>query len=584
MPSSRRTKRLNDDSIPDDQKSAEAWGKLTLEVLRLKCQANSLITMGKKAELAARLYDHFHPEQIEDILNTEPDDVIVDADANDANGVNDGVNLQENAGGNQEINDDRVPENTRNTAETTDSTVPWADGANNDDDALDQQLRSYVDSRVNDILEELEATKEDLRETRSRQSLVEQENLALRSQIRSLSSKRQQHSNSSNSNAITGPTGSARPVSVRQTLQSNTNSRNTHTVTTTSPSISVPAQSSGGMFSNVSSNHLPNTTAPLIIPGESAPFLASRNPYPLPPLLDKQLKLIENGEYIDFEKIKPNRKAWSEEVGWSLGVADDADGEETVRLKKAKGNLISSFTEWLGAWNQFMFARLHYHPHDQPDLLAYQGAIAQFSTSYKFTAVYAYDIDFRRKMAAERQLAPIHRTTFWATQHLELKNQHLHGQMLTPIYCYTCHENGHMSKACPKKPRKGNFRQPFRNFGLSPAQSSPFLPQQWSQQNNRSPFPPSGPPQPPQHTPPRFLQPNQSPNNATNASPRGSNVTPVLGTCNYLNHKGYCYRGNTCPFKHACNKCGEEGTHGGINCWRNTSTTFRPQFQPNTTS
>ena len=42
------------------------------------------------------------------------------------------------------------------------------------------------------------------------------------------------------------------------------------------------------------------------------------------------------------------------------------------------------------------------------------------------------------------------------------------------------------------------------------------------------------------------------------------------------------HKGSTCPFRHACNVCGEEGTHGGINCLRNTSSSFRPQYHHQT--
>ena len=37
------------------------WKKLSTEVLRLKCQDLNLITTGKNAELAQRLYDKHHP-------------------------------------------------------------------------------------------------------------------------------------------------------------------------------------------------------------------------------------------------------------------------------------------------------------------------------------------------------------------------------------------------------------------------------------------------------------------------------------------------------------------------------------------
>ena len=55
---------------------------MSLEALRLRCQSNNLITTGKKAEIAQRLYDHFHPEELEAILEQTPDEVF-DEDRDD---------------------------------------------------------------------------------------------------------------------------------------------------------------------------------------------------------------------------------------------------------------------------------------------------------------------------------------------------------------------------------------------------------------------------------------------------------------------------------------------------------------------
>ena len=37
-------------------------------------------------------------------------------------------------------------------------------------------------------------------------------------------------------------------------------------------------------------------------------ILPAANPYPLPALLPKTLKMIEEGEYIDFDKLKPKKR------------------------------------------------------------------------------------------------------------------------------------------------------------------------------------------------------------------------------------------------------------------------------------
>ena len=287
-------------------------------------------------------------------------------------------------------------------------------------------------------------------------------------------------------------------------------------------------------------------------------------------------------------------------MGWyALRVTQDDNGDgDTARLKKTCTNRIENFPEWLEVWNTFMFARLHYKPQEHASLLTYQKAITQFAKSHRFPAVFAYDIDFRKKIAAERQLPPEHRTTFWATQHLELKNQHLHNQWIAPVVCYTCKENGHTSRVCPnskKFSRGSNFRpqshsKPYPSFSYqqpSPPTNWPYsrpTPPQQTQPN----FSPAYQTQLPPFLGTNFGKSTQASNSYGNTSGNSPNTSGTglqgkgKGTCNFLNHKGFCYRGSTCPFRHACNVCGEEGTHGGINCLRNTSSSFRPQYHHQT--
>ena len=100
-------------------------------------------------------------------------------------------------------------------------------------------------------------------------------------------------------------------------------------------------------------------------------------------------------------------------------------------------------------------------------------AIAHFAKNYRFSAVYSYDIDFRKKMVAKRQLAPAHRMTFWGTQHLELKNQHLHDQFIQQATCYNYKETGNKASNCPKKTRRSFNGKQFR-FSLSPNPPFPY--------------------------------------------------------------------------------------------------------------
>ena len=51
--------RGDEETVTDQAKSFEEWGKLKMEVLKLKCNQYGLVSMGKKAEVQQRLTEHF---------------------------------------------------------------------------------------------------------------------------------------------------------------------------------------------------------------------------------------------------------------------------------------------------------------------------------------------------------------------------------------------------------------------------------------------------------------------------------------------------------------------------------------------
>ena len=241
MPSSRRTKRGNDDDVPDEQKTVVEWEKCTLEILRLKCQANSLLATGRKAELASRLFDHFHPETLENVLNEIPDEVISEDGEHEPEPVGDG-------NGNDVIIDNNNNSNSNSTL-----TIPWPQS--NDD----QELRNYVDARLNDVMQELAATRSELKATRNKQAVVEHENLALRSQLRALKENRP----SSDSNIVSS--GPSRQIHNNINTTSIRASIRAPTTTTTNYTTQSECENSGeGMVVNSHGNILftPPTTQP----------------------------------------------------------------------------------------------------------------------------------------------------------------------------------------------------------------------------------------------------------------------------------------------------------------------------------
>ena len=53
----------------DAEKQIEDWRRLTVEVLRLKCENYNLAITGRKQELVNRLYQHFNNQENVDPIN-----------------------------------------------------------------------------------------------------------------------------------------------------------------------------------------------------------------------------------------------------------------------------------------------------------------------------------------------------------------------------------------------------------------------------------------------------------------------------------------------------------------------------------
>ena len=65
--------------------------------------------------------------------------------------------------------------------------------------------------------------------------------------------------------------------------------------------------------------------------------------------MKKELQAIEDGEYIDFDKLKPKKldqDKRDDEEGFGIAMAsyyDDELGAETLRLKKVSTNKVQTF-------------------------------------------------------------------------------------------------------------------------------------------------------------------------------------------------------------------------------------------------
>ena len=568
---------------PDNQLTKDELAKLTCEMLRFKCGKLGINGLGKKSELVNKLYEHFHPKTAPsapnptadatdlpppppEIIREENDDIVID----------DNLRQTTESADTFPYGDDNAAATAAATVSETrkrprDVTPPPQEREDvrtrldlNDiiTRAVNSSLATAVSSAVADamkpVLEEMEVHRQNSR-------LQEAENRALRSHLKNSqggtgtvinSSSSPPHSSSSNNTAASSSTAA--------------------------PQVHFTVDASADKSVNAAD------VTPVVHP----PPLCKKNPFALPGLLKKDLLAIEQGDYVDFDRIKPKRldqrkREEEGEDGFGLAMTtyyDSELGEETLRLKKVSSNKVETFAEWSECWNKFLSARLHYKPEEQAVLMAYQRKITSFARKFKFSAVYDYDKDFRKTIAAERSVHKDFKSAKWECQHDDLRNEHLTiDQLLTPKSCFKCKEKGHIATNCPRKNISGGNRQR----------------QQQDQQTYQPRFQPQGPPMPPPPPPPpqppQPFQPFQSfhqfqtpfyhqpgPVGPPQPGPRPQqNYGGKPKTCNTYNHQGSCYRGPTCIYPHLCNRCGFP--HPGKYCDKDTTTSFFPPtsgYQP----
>lgn len=546
---------------PDRELSLSEWKKLPNETLRLKCNSNGLELHGNKQDRAVRLFGFYHPDGVarrrqvnaaknkkdrdddEPVMPPRPREIIRAED--------------EEPGEPGEEEEDTFPyeqsarRNGTGRKRKEQTPPPQEEPDREREINLSEIIQKQIDAAMQPVLEEMSVH-------RQKVDLAQAENRALRSQLQSSKS-----TDFSISSPALGPSDFS-------TTSSGAVSQNSTAVHDTRQLVPPAAATSSGAGDNF---------------GPLLPL--KKNPFTLPGLLKKDLLLIEQGEYLDFDRIKPKRidQRKQEEGEDGFGVAmttyyDHESGEETLRLKKVCSNKIECFPDWVECWIKYMIARLHYHPEEHAVLIAYQRLITSFAKKFKFAAVYNYDIDFRKIMAAERSLPPMHRTALWDKQHDELRNEHLSiDQMKAPKSCFKCKDKGHVATNCPKNNNFSGSKN-RSGFGSGASNNGPRHP-------GPPPPPPPPPPQPFQsfhqfqnpYFPPSYAyQPGNvgPPSNNNHFYGAGSNQQQKKKPCNKFNHEGQCWRGPTCHFSHACNKCGRTD-HGGINCDQNTSTGFSPQ-------
>ena len=108
-----------------------------------------------------------------------------------------------------------------------------------------------------------------------------------------------------------------------------------------------------------------------------------------------------------------------------------------------------------------MRAFVYYHPHTMSRLLYYQTMVCDYFNQYTFNDVYAYDRNFRQRMAALPDLR-------WDHHDQELVAKFLRTNKLV---CFRCRNFGHVASACSLFPTGSDAsfarpasQQPARGF------------------------------------------------------------------------------------------------------------------------
>ena len=154
-------------------------------------------------------------------------------------------------------------------------------------------------------------------------------------------------------------------------------------------------------------------------------------------------------EFINFEDLLNNgpssrgRRSLRQTVRLVLDESDNSDDDLGLIRAQLTGEdgVVYSYANWMCAWNSFMEATLHFHPHLIYDLFSYQKIVANIANVHKFDAVYSYDIAFRMKVSAQNAMDPWRRSVQWGVLNTELANKYLGPHTLKSVCnsCKTCH-------------------------------------------------------------------------------------------------------------------------------------------------
>ena len=282
-----------------------------------------------------------------------------------------------------------------------------------------------------------------------------------------------------------------------------------------------------------------------------------KNKFLPPGIGKKELKLIENSEFVDFEDLLPGIAPTAYTKNDHTIDIDQVSSTLKLAPKNKQGRIFN-LSHWMVAWNRFMEAKLSFKPHMFFELFKYQQHMCEFAAKYKFEACYLYDINFRLALAAQQSIDPAQRSVTWAEINKEFESRHLMKSAMLSV-CDHCHCTGHIEIYCPLKKKSGKPK--------NKSMSSDYSQEEYSGDQFR---------------------------NAAETSARSSNTNREFFGVSETNRRSSrdklssgnvdrrCFRYNRgevctppCYFEHLCNKCGEP--HPGHLHNEVTTTKFVPR-------
>ena len=106
----------------------------------------------------------------------------------------------------------------------------------------------------------------------------------------------------------------------------------------------------------------------------------SLNHYTPAPISRRCVELIEKGEFVEFEKLRPKSvdQKTREDNNNNVQMRFSSKSQ-TYTLERSKRDTIETFSRWMEAWNAFVQTRLHFKPQEAFSLFTYQNSSPRYA-------------------------------------------------------------------------------------------------------------------------------------------------------------------------------------------------------------